>query len=199
MIRNRRAYTGAEFAMQPPDFEHEWTAGDGTPVKIRPIRPGDREIEQAFVSELSSNSRYLRFLSAINELSPRLLDQFTQVDFPREMALIATVQTDTAEQEIGVARFAQGGSQGSAEFAVVVADSWQGRGLGRELLRHLFRIAEDVGLTQIEGIVLRTNKKMIRFCRKLGFTVMQHPDDAELVCIKKELRTTKNNSQRSAG
>jgi acetyltransferase len=173
--------------MQPPSLEHEWTAPDGTLVTIRPIRPEDREIEQAFVSGLSSNSKYSRFFSAINELSPRLLDQFTQVDFPHEMALIATIQTNMAEQEIGVARFAQGSSQGTAEFAVVVADSWQGRGLGRELLRHLFRVAEEVGLTQIEGIVLRTNKKMLRLCRELGFTVRQYPDDAELVCINKQL------------
>ena len=173
--------------MQPPNLEHEWTAGDGTLVTIRPIRPEDREIERAFVSGLSSNSKYLRFFSAINELSPRLLDQFTQVDFPREMALIATIQTDMVEQEIGVARFAQGSSQGTAEFAVVVADRWQGRGLGRELLRHLFRVAEEVGLTQIEGIVLRTNKKMLRLCRELGFTVRQYPGDAELVCINKDL------------
>ena len=173
--------------MQPPKFRHEWTAGDGTLVTIRPIRPEDREIEQAFVSGLSSNSKYLRFFSAINKLSPRLLDQFTQVDFPREMALIATIQAEMVEQEIGVARFAQGSSKGTAEFAVVVADSWQGRGLGRELLHHLFRVAEEVGLTQIEGIVLRTNTKMLRFCRELGFTARQYPGDEELVCISKDL------------
>ena len=173
--------------MQPPNIEHKWTAGDGTLVTIRTIRPEDREIEQAFVVGLSSHSKYLRFFSAVNELSPRLLDQFTQVDFPREMALIATIQVEMLEQEIGVARFAQGSSQGTAEFAVVVADIWQGRGLGRELLDHLFRVAQEAGLKYMEGIVLRENKKMLRFCRELGFTVRQYPDDAELVCINKEI------------
>ncbi len=173
--------------MQPPNLKHEWTAADGTLVTIRTIQPEDREIEKAFVIGLSSNSRYLRFLSAVNELSPRLLDQFTQVDFPREMALIATIQVEMQEQEIGVARFAQGNLQGTAEFAVVVADSWQGRGLGRELLHHLFRVAQETGLKQIEGIVLRRNTKMLRFCRELGFTVSQYPGDAELVRIYKDI------------
>ncbi len=174
-------------AMQPPNIEHEWTAGDGTLVTIRTIRPEDREIEQAFVSGLSSDSRYSRFFAAVSELSPRLLDQFTQLDFPGEMALIATIQVEMQEQEIGVARFAQGSLHGSAEFAVVVADSWQGRGLGRELLQHLFHVAQEVGLEKIEGIVLRNNTKMLRFCTELGFTVKQNPDDEELVRLSKEL------------
>ena len=129
----------------------------------------------------------MRFFSAINDLSPRLLDQFTQVDFPRDMALIATIQVEMREQEIGVARFAPGSSRGTAEFAVVVADSWQGRGLGRELLHHLIRVAQDVGLKQLEGIVLRENKTMLRFCRELGFTARQYADDAELIHINKDI------------
>jgi acetyltransferase len=173
--------------MQPPNLKHEWTAGDGTRVTIRTIQPEDREIEQAFVSGLSSHSKYLRFFAAVSELSPKLLDQFTQVDFPREMALIATINVETQEQEIGVARFVQGGLQGTAEFAVVVADNWQGRGVGRELLHHLFSVAQGVGIEQIEGIVLRENQIMLRLCRELGFTVRQYPDDVELVRISKEI------------
>ena len=173
--------------MQAPNLKHEWAADDGTLVTIRTIRPEDRKMVQAFVSGLSSNTKYLRFLSAVNVLSPRLLDQFTQVNFPREMALVATVLTDKQEQQIGVARFAQSDVQGTAEFAVVVADSWQGRGLGRELLRHLFAVAEEVGLERIEGIVLKANSTMLRFSRELGFTIEQYPDEAELARIHKNL------------
>lgn len=173
--------------MQPPTFRHEWTAGDGTRVTIRPIRPDDREIERAFVRGLSSNSKYFRFFSTIKDLSPQLLDRFTQVDYPREMAFIATIQAEMAELEIGVARYAPGRSERTAEFAVVVADNWQGRGIGRELLRHLFGVAEDAGFTRIEGIVLRANKNMLRLSRELGFTVSHYPGDANLVHIGKDL------------
>ena len=147
--------------MQPPAIRHEWTAGDGTQVVIRPIRPEDREIERAFVRGLSSHSRYFRFFSAVTDLSPKMLDRFTQVDYPREMAFIATIQVELAEQEIGVARYAPGSSEGTAEFAVVIADAWQGRGIGRELLCHLFGVAEQSGFARIEGIVLRANKNML--------------------------------------
>ena len=115
--------------MKPPAIEYPWTTTNGTPVTIRPIQPEDREIELAFVQGLSSSSKYMRFFSTIKDLSPQLLDRFTQVDFPREMAFIATVQTEGAEEEIGVARYAPGDGESTAEFAVVVADKWQGCGV----------------------------------------------------------------------
>jgi acetyltransferase len=176
--------------MQPPPIKHEWTHNDGTLVTIRPIRPEDRDIERAFVRDLSSNSSYFRFLSIVKDLSPRLLDKFTQVDYPREMALIATIPAETGEQEIGVARYAPGSSEDTVEFAIVVADYWQGHGIGRELLRHLFTVAEVVGHKQIEGIVLRANTKMLQLVRQMGFTISPYPGDATLVQVGKDLRTS---------
>lgn len=183
--------------MQPPPIEYEWITEDGSIVTIRPIQPEDREIERAFVSGLSINSKYLRFFSAINDLSPQMLDRFTRVDYPREMAFIATLQVEATELEIGVARYAPGSIDNTAEFAVVVADEWQGRGIGRELLRHLFDVAEESGFARIEGIVLRANKNMLLLCRHLGFTVSHYPDDAGLVYVGKELKTTETNTQRT--
>ena len=173
--------------MKPPAIEYPWTAADGTPVTIRPIQPEDREIELAFVEGLSTVSSYMRFFSTIKDLSPQLLDRFTQVDFPTEMAFIATVQTAGAEEEIGVARYAPGTDEGTAEFAVVVADNWQGCGVGRELMRHLFIVAEDAGFEHIEGAVLKANSNMIHFCRELGFKVSGYPGDAQLVRVTQDL------------
>ena len=173
--------------MQPPTKTHKWTAGDGTPVTIRSIQPEDREIERAFVRGLSSNSKYFRFFSTVKDLSPQLLDRFTRVDYPREMAFIATIRSEMAELQIGVARYTPGSSKSTAEFAVVVADDWHGHGIGRELLRNLFSVAEDAGFTRIEGDVLRANNNMLRLCRELGFTVSQYPGDARLIHIVKVL------------
>jgi len=173
--------------MKPPSIDYQWTTADGTPVTIRPIQPEDREIELAFVRGLSSNSKYLRFFSTVKDLSPQLLDRFTQVDFPTEMAFIATVHSAGAEEEIGVARYAPGGTESTAEFAVVVADNWQGHGIGRELMRHLFIVAEDAGFKRIEGAVLKANSQMLRFCRELGFAISGYPDDAQLVLASRNL------------
>ena len=173
--------------MQPPDIHHEWTAADGTRVTIRPIRPADREIEHAFVRNLSTNSRYLRFLSMVKELSPQLLDRFIQPDFPREMALIATIATGDGELEIGVARYAPGRKEGTVEFAIVIADEWQGRGLGREMLERLFDVAKQSGVDRIEGIVLASNRNMLALCRELDFRVGALAGDPTLALVSKQL------------
>ena len=173
--------------MQPPDIRHEWIAADGARVTIRPIRPEDREIEHAFVRNLSTDSKYQRFFSMIKELSPQLLDRFTRPDFPREMAFIATIATGDGEVEIGVARYAPGRTDNTVEFAIVIADSWQGKGLGRQMLQHLFDVAKASGIARIEGIVLRSNRNMLALCRELGFRVGVLEGDAKLALVSKDL------------
>jgi acetyltransferase len=177
--------------MQPPPIKQEWTTDDGRRITIRTIQPEDLAIEQAFVRGLSAKSKYMRFFSAIEDLSPQMLDRFIHVDYPSEMALIATVETESKEQEIGVARYAREGSENSVEFAIVVADEWQGHGIGRELLRQLFDAATTSGCERIKGIVLRANWKMLLLCHDLGFTVSQYPGDTGLVCVIKDLKSAK--------
>jgi acetyltransferase len=172
--------------MKPPAISYIFVDRDGCPVTIRPIRPEDREIELAFVRGLSARASYLRFFSVVKDLTTQLLDRFIQVDFPDEMAFIATVDSGDGEQEIGVARYAPGGCPDTAEFAVVVGDEWQGRGVGRELMRHLLMVAEDAGFTRIEGAVLKANTNMLRFCRELGFVISRCEDDPQLVLAAKE-------------
>ena len=173
--------------MKPPETTQEFHTASGTRVTIRPIRPEDRAIEHEFVRNLSSNSRYLRFLATIRELSPRDLDRFTSPDYPRELALIATLEDHGAEREIGVARYAPTGPGNAAEFAIVVADAWQGQGIGRELLRLLFDEAKRAGYGRIEGIVLKANSGMLQLCRELGFTVNPYPGDASLVGVSRDV------------
>ncbi len=171
--------------MQPPSDRREWIANDGAQVTIRAIQPDDREIEREFVRSLSANSRYLRFFSTLKDLSPQMLERFTQVDYPNEMAVIATITSCDLEKQIGVARYVPGRTSDIAEFAIVVADDWHGRGVGRELLRHLFDEAKAAGFRQIEGVSMRENSNMIRFCKELGFEVSEDPVDMDLVRIQK--------------
>ncbi|MDH4108856.1 MAG: GNAT family N-acetyltransferase [Gammaproteobacteria bacterium] len=173
--------------MQRPELQFECVALNGMPVTIRPIRPEDREIERSFVESLSDHSRFLRFFSAMKKLSPKLLDHLINVDFPREMAFIATINVNGVEQEIGVARYAPSETDGSAEFAIVVADEWHGQGIGRELLRHLFDVARSAGIRRIEGSVLATNSNMVRFCHGLGFTSRLDVHDPGLLRVAMDL------------
>ena len=116
-----------------------------------------------------------------------MLDRFTRTDYPSELALVATIQRDTDELQIGVARYAPGTSSDSAEFAVVVADEWHGRGVGRSLLSCLFAEAEKAGVKELEGVVFRTNSEMLRLAKELGFDASSYPGDVNLVRLRKGL------------
>jgi acetyltransferase len=155
---------------------------DGTQVIVRPIAPQDADREQAFVRGLSPESRYFRFMSTLSELSPQLLERFTHPDAQREIALVALTgaeESDSCEQ-IAVARCVRIDADGPGEFAIVVADRFQGRGLGHLLMRELVDCARARGWPRIEGLVLWNNTGMLELMRALGFAITPSPDDAHL-------------------
>lgn len=160
---------------------------DGRPLTIRPIRPEDAESEAAFVRDLSSEARRFRFMGTVNELSDEMLARFTQIDYRREMALVAVVGEGRAARQYGVARYIINPDNASCEFAIVVSDSLQGQGLGTRLMKGLFAAARDHGLTRIEGSVLRENAPMLHLMEELGFTVTPDPDDREVMVVERWL------------
>jgi acetyltransferase len=164
--------------------EH-WQAGDGTVVTVRPIRAVDVGLEAAFLANLSPEARYQRVLS-MRHLLPGELRRLTDIDYRREMALIATVWTAAGERQVGVARYVREPG-GSADFAIVVDDRWQRRGLGEKLLRSLRADAADEGVTALTGITLSTNVAMFQLARKLGFTLKRDPRDATVTNLRLSL------------
>lgn len=161
--------------------------GDGTPVTIRPIRPEDDRIEQAFVRNLSQESRYYRFMDTVRELSPQMLAHFTQVDYARHMALIAVVGGEHDETLIGVARYVADDERRRCEFAIVVADEWQRKGLGTRLMQALMAAARAAGIEKMEGAVLASNQKMLKFTAGLGFAARFDDQDARLLRVAAHL------------
>jgi len=156
-------------------------------VAIRPIMPEDAEIERAFVHGLSDESRYFRFFYQLHELTPAMLARFTQVDYDRELALVVLAPPTKGAQFIAVARYIANPDHESAEFAIVVADEWQSRGVARKLMEHLIAAAQTRGLARLEGAVLRTNHKMLHFMTALGFRALDNPEDAEQVIVELQL------------
>jgi acetyltransferase len=142
---------------------------EGVPVRIRPIRPEDREREAEFVRRLSPASRYFRFHSALRELTPEMLERFTHVNYPDDFALVALVDAPEGERQIGVARYAREPGDDTAEIAIVVADDWQGRGIATRLLTDLRDIARQAGVRRLVASVLRENGRMLELVRRLGF------------------------------
>ena len=151
---------------------------DGTDIVIRPIRPEDAEIEQKFIRELSSEAKYFRFMSSLQQLTPEMLVRFTQIDYHNEMALIAVKQIGKSdEEEIGVARYVTNLDKKSCEFALVVSDQWQRKGIAHHLMHKLMEIARDRGLERMEGEVFRNNFKMLELIKSLNFQIRNHPED----------------------
>jgi acetyltransferase len=179
-----RRYDHMAIHPYPAELLENVVLGDGTRVEIRPIRPEDALIERAFVNGLSNRSRYLRFMHGMRELSAQMLSRFTQIDYDREMALIAVIEQDAGERQIGVARYASLDQAGVCEFAIVVADDWQGQGLARRLLSSLIEIARQRRFTTMVGDVLRENRHMLEFVRALGFECIDDPEDTSIVRVE---------------
>jgi acetyltransferase len=117
---------------------------------------------------------------SLKELTPAMLSRFTQIDYDREMALIAVVPAGGGEKEIAVARYIINPDRESCEFAVVVADEWQRKGVATRLLTSLIRSAETKRLTRFEGSVLSENHKMLEFLKRMGFDIRRDPDDPQI-------------------
>jgi acetyltransferase len=157
-----------------------WNAPDGTPVTIRPIRPDDVQLMQAFVKTLSPKTKYLRFMSAVRELAPAIIERFTRIDYGRDMALVALVGEGQGDRQVGVARYVRAADGASAEMAIVVADEWQGRGLSRRLLTQLIDIARAAGLKTLSADILTVNEPMLALSRALGFELHDPLGDAKV-------------------
>ncbi len=160
---------------------------DGAVINVRPIRPEDAELERAFVAGLSEETRFFRFFYRLHELTPAMLARFTQIDYDRELALVAVADTGGVPVFVGVARYITNPDQESAEFAVVVADAWHGRGVARILMERLLACAKRRGLRRIEGAVLRANHNMIKFTEALGFVTHEDPSSSDQVAVVREL------------
>jgi acetyltransferase len=150
---------------------------DGTNITIRPIRPEDAEIEQAFIRGLSAESKYFRFMNSIHELSLEMLVRFTQIDYHNEMALVAIHEGAEGEEEIGVARYMTNPDKKTCEFAIVVSDKWQGKGIARLLMQKLIDIARNRSLEIMEGQVLANNYRMLELMKSLNFQISNDPTD----------------------
>ena len=154
-----------------------WMAPDGTAVTIRSISAADLALEQEFVEGLSPRTGYQRLMS-VRRPSMEELRRLTDIDHERELALIATTPVQGRERQIGVARYVKDSAPGDAEFAIVLSDDWQGRGLGTQLLGSLLAAAKSDGLRRLVGTTMSDNDGMLKLARKLGFRLAKEPGTA---------------------
>jgi acetyltransferase len=174
----------------PEELAESWQVIHGYSISIRPLRRSDLDIESAFVEGLSRQTRYNRLLGGAINISRAYIEQLTTIDYSRDMALAAIVMTEDSEVLIGVARYVMdtqaAGPQGTgfpaqSEFAIVIADAWQGRGIGRHLMQKLIEVARARAVPRLFGEILSTNHAMLQMMRALGFRTERHPEDATVM------------------
>jgi RimJ/RimL family protein N-acetyltransferase len=162
---------------------------DSRRVRLREIRPGDRdEVRQAF-DRLSSESRYMRFMSYMKELSPRMLERTVHPQSERELGLVAEVEARDGIDIVAGARYYIQPDGETCEFAVTVANGWHRVGLASRLMRELIEGARARGLRHMEGFVLAGNVGMLDLARRLGFTVKADPHDQTVRIVRLALTT----------
>jgi acetyltransferase len=171
----------------PSHLSSRFQLPDARDIVIRPIRPEDAEIEDTFVRNLSPESKYFRFMQSLQELTPEMLVRFTQIDYDREMAFIATSELNGKEAEIAVGRYVSNPDGKSCEIALVVGEEWRRHGIGMRILLALMEVAKMRGLQSLEGEVLAENSGMLSLARKLGFSIRPLPDDPGTLFISKAL------------
>jgi acetyltransferase len=161
----------------PSKYVIPWRLEDGTEVTLKPIKPEDEPKELEFIRGLSRETSRFRFFQIIKDLPHEALVRFCNIDYDREMAIIAETHEGDRTVEIGVSRLILEPNKKRGEFAVVVADKYQGKGIGIKLVDMLIEFAKEKGIEVVYGTVMAENIRMIRLCEKLGFTTRREQDD----------------------
>ena len=154
----------------PSRFVMPWRMPDGTEVLLRPIRPEDEPMQNEMLSSLSEESLRHRFFQTIKSISHEMHVRMCNIDYDREMAIVAELKENDVRRLIGTVRLIIEADGKRGEYAVIVHDDFQGRGLAYKLMDLVIGIAQEKGLQEFYGLVHPWNKKMLKTCAKLGMT-----------------------------
>lgn len=162
----------------PLDMAGHWPAGSEC-LLVRPIRASDAPALLRLFHRLSREEVRFRFFALIRDLTPEQLAAFTNLDYARDMALVAI--REASGEIVGVARLARTDDSTVAEFAVVVEHAMQGRGLAAYLMWRLLAWAARNGISEVVGHILAENAQMLELARFLGFSLTHSPEEPELI------------------
>jgi acetyltransferase len=171
-------------APYPNQFASDWLMEDGTPVRIRPMKPEDEPLVADFLAACSDDTIYFRYFRRIKKWTHDMLIRFTQNDYDREVGLMAVGVPPGPEVMMGVSRLVTTPDRHEGEFALIIADPWHGKGLGSKLMGRLIEVAREMGVKRLRGDVLSGNHPMLALMEKLGFALKK---EGETVHVEKAL------------
>ena len=153
----------------PEQYQKTSRLSDGTKIFLRPIKPTDDDMMIELFNSLSRDTVFLKFFSSMKTLTKEQLEKITHIDYKKEMAIVALVLENGAERTVAVGRYARVDDEpGYAEFAIVVQDSYQGHGIGTEVLWSLAHVAKLEGVKVIVGYIMSENSRMFSVLKRSG-------------------------------
>jgi len=162
-------------SMYPSKYQWRFQAGD-EPVLIRAIRPEDEPLWIEMIESLSPETAEYRFFGPVKEISRAMVVRYCHIDYDREIALCAIREPKGRRKKplmLGVARLSiETADPEEGEFAIVVRDAYQRRGIGTRLMEALIQAARERHVREITGHVLAANPGMLRFAENLGFEIL---------------------------
>jgi acetyltransferase len=181
-----KPYSHLIISPYPKEYITSFTMKNGQHVLLRPIRPEDEPMEAELFTNLSEETKYFRFFGFVPNVTHDLLARFTQIDYDREIAIIAEVEEKGEKKMAGVVRLVSDPVTETAEFAIVVADPWQGNGLGNYLTDYGLKLAREKGIKTILASFLNANTRMRHMFEARGFTVTKNDFESSSAELKLE-------------
>lgn len=175
IFKDQAFYPGAK-GEYPHELETYRTTQKGLPIFLRPIKITDESLLKDFIYSLSDKSLYMRFLTVRAEIPHRELQRLVVIDYTRQMAILAVLEHEGAEEIVGVARYAVEDDIHRAVLAIAVRDEYQKQRIGSELLDYITFIAKKQGLLGFTGEALGDNRPVVRMLKRFrdqGFEVHQ--------------------------
>jgi acetyltransferase len=182
----KRPYAHLSLRPYPEEFVKRTRMRDGAPIMLRPIKPEDEPLWLALLASCSRESIYSRFRYFFFWQSHEVASRYCYIDYDREMAIVAESGEGKDRRLVGVGRLVTEPGRASAEYAVLVQDAWQDKGLGGLLTDYCLGIAKDWGIRTVTAITTTDNPRMIAVFEKRGFRIVNDLESS-LVEVSKEL------------
>ena len=167
----------------PSEYVKNCTMREEKQVLLRPIRPEDEPLLVDLFQEFSEETMRFRFFQVIKETSHDALARYCNIDYDREMSIVAEIDEKGKQKIIGMVRLVVQPDGERGEVAVVVGDPWQNRGLGSKMFEYIIEISKDMGLSRVFGEILAKNTRMMHICCKKGFEVKPIDEDTYLATL----------------
>ncbi len=177
-----RSYPHLVITPYPSRYMTAWNLPDGTDVLLRPVRPEDESMVREMLDSLSEETLRVRYFT-VREIDHDLLIRSCNIDYDREVAIIAEIKHTGGKKMVGGARLIREPGSARGQFAILVHDDYQGMGLGAKLIDTLIGIAHDKRLEEMYGLVLTENQRMLALAAKFGFELKREPEGISRVTL----------------